>query len=1416
MFAAISQLARPDWARVGFASLALLAVAAMSWVARPAACGEPIERHYVTAPAAPAAQSPEAADSKSQGCRTCHTQTDSATMHPNAAVNLGCTDCHGGNAQVSLTAGLPPGSSGYRRIEEAAHVLPRYPSAWHYPSSANPQRTYTLLNREAPEFVRFINPSDFRVARESCGACHQQIIEASVRSMHATGVMLWGGASYNNGILDDKNYILGESYTRDGVGAILKGPVIADHQLAFDANILPQLYPLPAWETMKPGDIFRIFERGGRNISNLFPETGLPDSGGELQKLEEPGRPDFRASNRGPGTGARIAVPVINLTKTRLNDPNLWFMGTNDQPGDYRQSGCAACHVIYANDRDPAHSSIYASAGHDGTSQSVDPTTPKNEPGHPLQHTFTRAIPTSQCMVCHMHQPNMFLNSMLGYTMWDYESDAPAMWPARQQYPSIKQQHDVLERNPEGAAVRGKWADVNFLGAVADLNPTLKDTQFADYHGHGWNFRAVFKRDRAGDLLDAKGDVVADDDPQKFQKAVHMASAHVDVGMQCVDCHFQQDNHGNGYIYGEVAAAVEIGCKDCHGTVSSYPNAYTSGPAALGGGLDLMALRTPDGRRRFEWVGNKFYQRSMVDPKLEWQISLVKDSVTPGNPAYNEKAARAKLMSRNVADQSWSLSVPKDQLAHSDSNMECYACHTSWTTSCGGCHLPIEANNRTERHHYEGGETRNYATYNPQVARDDMFLLGHRESDKGGKIAPFRSSSALVLSSTDSSRAHVYVQQPPISAAGYSSQAFNAHYPHTERKVETKTCDDCHLGADNDNNAIMAQLLMFGTNFVNFVGYHAYVGGAGDISAVQVTEWDEPQAVIGSYLHRYAYPDYYAEHLKHNRQLQHASEHSAGDAQCLQLRGEYLYVAEGRHGMQVYDVSQVGNKNLSEKVITTPFSPLADNTHIGSQDATCVALPTNQPINPARNAGDKMRGPNQEAPFHPMYSYAYITDAKEGLILTNVNTLVNGDPRDNSLKRAVTWNPGGVLNGARHLTIGGYYLYISTPSALVIVSVDDPLNPKLVAQLPLQDPRASALQFRYLFVTDARGLEVVDVTHPETPRLVPDNAISIADAHRVYVARTYAYVAAGKEGLVIVNVERPEAMREQQRFNAGGKLVDSRDVVVASTNASLFAYVADGAGGLKVLQLMSPQSQPKFYGFSPVPAPEFIASYPTGKPALSLSKGLDRDRAIDETGNQIAVFGRRGTRPLSMEEMRHLYLDDAGKPWFVKTVAAAPAAASCNPPPGFKVDADCHIVDQNIIIRAVDFEVNSTQLTGPAQQTLDQIATALEGQSGLQVEVQGYTDSTGSREYNLKLSEGRAQAVRSYLTAKGVDGSVLSARGYGPDKPIASNKTAEGRAQNRRVSFNVTGASAHMSVQTTEEATPQSTEAATKGAPKAK
>jgi hypothetical protein len=1222
---------------------------------------------------------------------SCHTATERKTMHASEGVVLGCTDCHGGDATVQGPGGAPTdavhgeehshqGDSGgageaegpsrsyepaYQQAMDRAHVLPRFPTVW--TSSANPQRSYTVLNKEAPEFVRFVNPGDYRVARDACGACHLPIIEAATRSLMANAAMFWAAASYNNGILKNKKTILGEAYTLDGKpGATVTQAEVTPNMDAH--GIVPQINPLPSWETTPPGDIFRIFERGGRNLGQILAEIGNPNELGQLQRLEEPGRPDIRQSNRGPGTGLRVSIPVLNVHKTRLNDPFTWFLGTNDNAGDFRSSGCSACHVIYANDRDPRHSAIWAKYGNFGQSHQIDPTIPKGEPGHPIQHAFSRQIPTSQCMICHMHQPNMFINSMLGYTMWDYESDAPFMWPEKQRYPSNDEMHEVLERNPEEAAIRGKWADVEFSRDVALLNPKLNDTQFADYHGHGWNFRAIFARDRKGNLLDAEQKPIADDDPKRLEKAVHLSSVHVDLGMQCVDCHYAQDGHGDGWIKNEVMAAVEIQCQDCHGTVDEYPKLKTTGPAAPPTGRLLTLIRNPDGKRRFEWAGGRLIQRSATTPGLEWEMTLLKDTADALSPAYNAKATRAHTMSRDTARLDWGADIPKDQRAHSEDKMLCYTCHSSWTTSCGGCHLPIQANWRTERHKYEGGFTRNYATYNPQVARDEMYFIGKHGQIKNYKVAPVRSSSALVLSSTNVNRERIYTQQPPISAAGYSSQAFAPHYPHTERRTETKTCTDCHLAKANDNNALLAQTLLLGTKFIDFIGYNSWVGGDGEINAVRVTEWDEPQAVIGSYLHRYAYPDWWQAHQGRERRLQTGFRHRAGTASCIQIRGEYVYVAEGERGMRAYDAASIGNKGFGQPLISSPFSPWGQNTRIKSRNATCVALATTQPVAPYRNSGaaetaDLMQKQNLEQPMHAIYKYAFISDAEEGLILTDIDTLNNGEPRDNFFERALTWNEGGVLNGARHLYVAGSWLYVVADAGVVVLDLDVPLEPKLVATIPIRDARAAHLQFRYLFVTAADGLHVVDVTRPAQARIVEGAFLALRDPHKLHLARTYAYVANGADGLAIVDITRPEQPRLYQMYNADGRLNDARDVVVGTTNASLFAYVADGANGLKVLQLTSPESQPKFYGFSPEPKPELVAWYPTRRAALSLSRGLERDRAVDETGHQVAIFGRIGARPFNAEEMARLYLDGNGNPWFVDDASDGPRGIVSKPVP---------------------------------------------------------------------------------------------------------------------------------------------------------
>ncbi|MBW3542770.1 MAG: hypothetical protein KY476_21115, partial [Planctomycetes bacterium] len=531
-------------------------------------------------------QTAQEAEAKSWGCVACH--QGSHDPHYSKAIHIGCTDCHGGD---------PTCTEKYK-----AHVEPRFPDAWR--TSGNPIRSYALLNHERPEFIRFVNPGDLRVAHISCGTagCHPEETLQVKKSMMTHGCMLWGAALYNNGSVPFKWPRYGESYSMQGKPLRLQTVPPPTLEEQDQKGVLPFLDPLPRYPVTQPGNVLRIFERGGR----FAIETGIPE------RLNDPGKPREKLGNRGLGTLNRTDPVFIGLQKTRLFDPTLNFLGSNEHAGDYRSSGCTSCHVIYANDRSPVHSGPYARYGNRGTAAAepdalvanVDPTIPPDEPGHPIEHRFTRAIPTSQCMICHMHPGTNVLNSYLGYMWWDMETDGEHMWPTNQKYPTAEEFIRSQMSDPNDASARGLWSDPEFLTRVAELNPALSRTQFADFHGHGWNYSAVFKKDRAGLLLDFQGDPIEnptnaqlqlavllpqyvkqlyfdrdDQDPEILARKqaeldklrdgvpVHMLDIHLEKGMHCVDCHFIQDVHGNGKLYGEVRAAIEIRCEDCHGTV---------------------------------------------------------------------------------------------------------------------------------------------------------------------------------------------------------------------------------------------------------------------------------------------------------------------------------------------------------------------------------------------------------------------------------------------------------------------------------------------------------------------------------------------------------------------------------------------------------------------------------------------------------------------------------------------------------------------------------------------------------------------------------------------------------------------------------------------------------------------------------
>ena len=1219
-------------------------------------------------------QSREEADRKSTGCVSCHTSTDEPTMHPTKAVHLGCTDCHGGNSAISVAAGAAPNSSEYNSAKEKAHVQPRDASfvaraaGAHEKDRSNLREgTYTKWLKESAEYIKFVNPGDLRVASETCGTigCHAAETRAVSTSMMTHAGFLWGAALYNNGGYPAKNTRFGESYNRDGLAQSIRTAPKPAPEETRTKGVIPELNPLYRWEISQPGNVLRVFERGGRKKSEL----------GNPNREEDPGKPDDKLSDRGFGTELRTDPVFLGLQKTRLLDPILSLPGTNDHPGDYRGSGCTACHVIYANDREPSHSGAYAQFGHSAFSASTDPTIPKNESGHPIKHVFTRSIPSSQCMICHIHPGTNMVTTYFGLTWWDNEIDGDKMYPKEQRNPTEEQRYESYLRNPEAAAARGLWSDEQFLENVGspEFNKQLNTTQFADFHGHGWVFRAVFNHDRKGNWLDKDGKQIPFDDPDRFGKAVHLADIHLEKGMQCNDCHFAQDNHGNGKIYGEPRAAVEIDCIDCHGTIRKKATLVTSGPAAPDPvtpsgerGRHLDALRTPWGLRRFEWRGDKVFQRSMSEENKEWEIVQTIDTITPGNAHFSEKSLRAKVLNK---DGVIPAQMPSDDssLAHANSSMTCYSCHTSWTPTCFGCHLQMTANARKPMLHNEGLVTKNYTSYNFQVLRDDIYMLGVDGTVTGHRIAPVRSSCAVLVSSQNANREWLYYTQQTISAPGFSGQAFSTFVPHTVRARETKQCSDCHVSGQNDNNAWMAQLLLQGTNFMNFMGRYVYVAtGNKGLETIAVAEHDEPEAIYGSDLQRIAYPDNFKKFVEHGRELSAAAEHP-GNVLDIQARGEYAYAALGAGGLRVYDIANIDNKGFSEKITTAPVSPIGQRFYVQTKNALAVASPTTLGVDPLRAQLPE----NEEQPIHLLYGFLYVADKEEGLVVIGdanlkskspgVATLLDGNPANNFLKRALAFNPNGILTGARRITIAGTFAYVLTDKALVVVDLDNPLAPRVTATISapaLNDPRGIAIQFRYAFVADRDGMKVLDVTDLAQPKPVANALVPLEDARNIYVARTYAYVSAGKQGLAIIDVEKPGAPKLDELFTAEGQLNDVNDVKIGMVAASAFAFVADGRNGLRVLQILSPWDDPAhFSGFSPRPTPKLIATARTRGPALAISKGIDRDRAVDESGNQLAVFGRRGAHPLNRAEAQALYLHDGR----LYSVTDAPSEHSDSP-----------------------------------------------------------------------------------------------------------------------------------------------------------
>lgn len=139
---------------------------------------------------------------------------------------------------------------------------------------------------------------------------------------------------------------------------------------------------------------------------------------------------------------------------------------------------------------------------------------------------------------------------------------------------------------------------------------------------------------------------------------------------------------------------------------------------------------------------------------------------------------------------------------------------------------------------------------------------------------------------------------------------------------------------------------------------------------------------------------------------------------------------------------------------------------------------------------------------------------------------------------------------------------------------------------------------------------------------------------------------------------------------------------------------------------------------------------------------------------------------------------------------ASDIATSLNPSytvnNGLRVSAaEQNLLDDALARRIIEFDSGKATLTPSGETILNEMAAVLQKVRGKKVEVIGHTDNVGPRDSNLALSQARAEAVRAYLSGKGIDQQMVLVSGQGPDRPVADNTSAEGRARNRRIEFRV-------------------------------
>ena len=577
--------------------------------------------------------------------------------HPfGAAANLTCSACHGGNpdGESKDESHVPPPPEIGDRANLIADTKAYFNRLTLTGIDRFPDYTVNGTTHTSLEYLQFINPGDLRVTQvgQSCGQCHGVHSDLVSQSLLATSAGILSGAKYAIGA---QNEVAANQNLYQDTAADFGFRPMVDPTFSFDPNAVGEvgeLVEFPVYSIRNQTAPDQIFN------NDLYDATLLP---GHLN-----------------ADGTVVSgSPLANLFHEQIaftcGDCHLGSAGANNRYGDFRSSGCTACHMRKSLD---------------GRSRSGDPNIVLNEPLDPddidepetshldrhLIRSVAQTLPSGElvtgiddyaCAGCHQGSNRTVMQ------YWGIRLDQNEDVRRGRQYPA----------NPD-----------SFLRTTGDAR--LFDPLVGNHTFNG--------RDRDQYLLEEDYDADGRDDTPP--------DVHYEAGLGCIDCHGSYDLHGGNTATGDGAIAsrmehgVAIRCESCHGAANAYA-ATMSGTAYDGTNADLgmdaegnpLAHVIRSGTGQYYLFSKLTGQAHYIKQTLDTVVDSGGNDPRDGSPLYSSLASYAMGRDDNQATTGigpQQTGNPHAGFSHMDS-MSCASCHASWTNNCIGCHLEGEYNGGT-------------------------------------------------------------------------------------------------------------------------------------------------------------------------------------------------------------------------------------------------------------------------------------------------------------------------------------------------------------------------------------------------------------------------------------------------------------------------------------------------------------------------------------------------------------------------------------------------------------------------------------------------------------------------------------------------------------------------------------------------